>query len=525
MIQPRTQTRDYWEQEFTLVDSDIDQIYNYFIEVEKPQTTAGVVRAVMENRIAAERNALLRQVEGRKLYDPAATFEVGDEVVFPLMEFATGKVSSIRDGNNPDVGEFKVIKMQIGQREREFSAELSIEHPANLGDGGLDSIVATVPTDDLYTQFSDLVEPKVLDALESRDEFVVLGGRWFVKALLTEVNIGHLHLAEAVLDMSGGGPLSTAEIATHLDLEASADEETQTFSLNYALLEDKRFDEVAPKNNVQWFLRRMEPLEVQTTPARLRYEPVEYRADILTTSLKQIEREIADEWSDLPVNDAVSDKITFALTYPHRVLGTLPLNTTIGKMLPLGRSPRQIITLRDAGTGQDMPIWIVREGRYLFGLKDWFVNNEILVGGYITLSRSDDPHVFLIDFERRRPQREDVRLATVGDGRIQFEYQRRSVGCGYDDLMVVGTDYTAAIDTIYERAKSRNLISLIGALLPELGKLTGQNAVHAKTLYSVMNMLRRVPPGPIFAELVRVPAFVPVGDHYWRFDPRKIQRK
>lgn len=525
MIQPRTQTRDYWEQEFTLTDSDIDQIYNHFIEVEKPQTSADVVRSVMQYRIAAERSELKQRINGRKLYDPAAAFEAGDDIVFPFMDFAQGKVLSVRDGNNEDVGTFKVLTVKLGQREREFSAELPLPHPANVGPEGLDSIVKTVPTDDLYEQFSSFVEPSVMEALEQRDEFVVLGGRWFVKALLTEVNIGHLHLAEAVLDMSGGGPLQTDEISVHLDLEQSADQETQIFSLNYALLQDNRFDEVAPKNHVKWFLRRMEPIQVQATPERLQYTPREYRADILSSSLRQIEREIADEWSDLDVHDDVSDKITFALNYPHRITGSLPLNATMRKMLPLGRSPRQQFTLRDAGTGQEIPVWVVREGRYLFGLKEWYEANTILVGAYITVSKSDDPHVFLLDFDRRRPQREDVRLATVAEGRIRFEYQRRSVGCGYDDLMVVGTDYTAAIDTIFERAKSRSLMSLIGALLPELGSLTTQNAVHAKTLYSVMNMVQRVPPGPLFAELVRVPAFVPVGDHYWRFDPRRVQRK
>jgi hypothetical protein len=50
-----------------------------------------------------------------------------------------------------------------------------------------------------------------------------------------------------------------------------------------------------------------------------------------------------------------------------------------------------------------------------------------------------------------------------------------------------------------------------------------QNTVHAKTLYSAINMLRRVPPGPLFAELVRYPAFQPVGDHYWRFESSRWQ--
>jgi hypothetical protein len=31
-----------------------------------------------------------------------------------------------------------------------------------------------------------------------------------------------------------------------------------------------------------------------------------------------------------------------------------------------------------------------------------------------------------------------------------------------------------------------------------------------------------VPPGPVFAELVKHPAFQPVGDHYWQFEAGRV---
>jgi hypothetical protein len=48
--------------------------------------------------------------------------------------------------------------------------------------------------------------------------------------------------------------------------------------------------------------------------------------------------------------------------------------------------------------------------------------------------------------------------------------------------------------------------------------LSPQNTVHAKTIYSAVNMVRRCPPGPIFAELVRQPCFISMGENYWRFN-------
>ena len=111
-------------------------------------------------------------------------------------------------------------------------------------------------------------------------------------------------------------------------------------------------------------------------------------------------------------------------------------------------------------------------------------------------------------------------MATANDNRIQFELRKRGIECGFDDLLIVGTDVTAAIDALFRRSESqqRTIASLLAEIFDPLASLTPQNAVHAKTLYSAINMLRRVPPGPLFAELVRHPAFAPVGDHYWQFD-------
>jgi hypothetical protein len=124
----------------------------------------------------------------------------------------------------------------------------------------------------------------------------------------------------------------------------------------------------------------------------------------------------------------------------------------------------------------------------------------------------------LLGYDRRRAQREWVRLGAVKDNKLQFELMRRAIPCGYDDLLIVGTDVVAAVDAHAKRAVSLKLSvgALLSEVFPSLAGLTPQNSVHAKTLYSAINMLRRVPPGPIFAELMRNPAFKAVGDHYWQ---------
>jgi len=56
-------------------------------------------------------------------------------------------------------------------------------------------------------------------------------------------------------------------------------------------------------------------------------------------------------------------------------------------------------------------------------------------------------------------------------------------------------------------------------IFPELAKLNPQGTVHAKTLYSAVNVVRRCPPGPIFNELSTHACFIPMGHGYWTYDP------
>jgi hypothetical protein len=372
---------------------------------------------------------------------------------------------------------------------------------------------------ELYRQFGAKVQDKLVKAMSQHQEFVRLGQQWFMKVLMADVNIGHLHLTEAILEMSEGGPLTVAEILPHLDMDASIPAAVQEFSLNYHLLKDDRFDEVASVGNVAWFLRRLEPEHVQTPPARLLYQPASYDRALLSPQLIMLIRELDDEWSDIE-SLASPNPVIFSLLYPHRLLGTIPLNSRILPLFPPSNSPRQRVVLLDEITNEPIEAWVVREHRYVYGLKDWYTEHEIPIGGFIELKPGLEPGVVILSYDRRRPQREWMRLATVVDNRLHFELHRRSIGCGYDDLMIVGTDTITAVDALWRRVEShsRSIASLLAEIFPELAELAPQKTVHAKTLYSAMNMLRRLPPGPIFAELVRQPAFQAVGDHYWRFD-------
>ena len=93
----------------------------------------------------------------------------------------------------------------------------------------------------------------------------------------------------------------------------------------------------------------------------------------------------------------------------------------------------------------------MRRHRYVYGLKEWYEKNDIPAGAYIQLERTDDPLAVVVDYRRRRKKREWVRVAGVERGQLAFNMQMRSIGCDYDDLMIVGEDDRAEIDSLWKR--------------------------------------------------------------------------
>ena len=125
-------------------------------------------------------------------------------------------------------------------------------------------------------KYGPLLEKQIEDRLKANDDLVRIAWRWFPRALLVDVNIGHLNLAEAVLDMMGGGPLPTHDLLEQIELPTDVNSKLTEFSLNLALQEDGRFDEVGSAGEILWYLRRLEPKEVQSIPTYLKFNPTPY---------------------------------------------------------------------------------------------------------------------------------------------------------------------------------------------------------------------------------------------------------
>ena len=519
-IRRNTQDPAYWE-EFRVTEEDLEHLGNVLVESEIPLPLDDLARALMSFRVQREENRISRELSKGTPYLPKNTYEVGEEVVFPLFEYAVGSVVGVREGRNPEYGTFRAIQVEFpGGKMREFAAELE-DHPLNEVQQVVQEDIRSL--DELYEEYGPYVRATLSSRLEADSGFIRLAGEWFLRGLLIEINEGHLNLAEAVLDMASGGPLPTEVLLDDLDLsKEEVKPELAVFSLNYALQEDKRFDEVGPAGEVLWYLRRLEPVEVLDPPYRLKPQSVEYEHRLLDETMFGLERKIDDEWSDLVAAPKVEEPVTYILTAPHRRSGTLPLSSKLSRVFPTGRTHRIRFILRDVDAGEEMEGWVVRERRYVYGLKEWYEKHEVPIGAYLDISRADEPGVVEIQRRPKRARRDWVRVATVVDNRLTFEMSRFPISCDVDELMVIMMEDLSDLDEVDARVQSERLSveDVVAELMPELAKLSPQGMVHAATLYSAVNMAVRTPPGPILAALIRADKFVAMGDNYWAFRSR-----
>ena len=515
-----TQSPDYWGSRFTLSGDDRELLLNLFVEDEQPRSSDELAQALIRHRVEREETTMRRKQQAQgTLYQPKRAFQVDEQVVFPALDFAVGRVAAVRPGYNPDVSvPFKVIQVNMeGGGVRQFAAELADDHRLNVDAVLLSPTDELVPPEEIYARYHATFVPHLRTLLHNTPEFVWLAGKWFPRSLLVELNEGQLNIAEAILDMNGGGPLPTEALLPELGLPVEVNRALQVFSLNYALFNDERFDEVGPSGEVLWFLNRLEPVEVITTPAWLKYTPADVQPGILTPDLLRTVRSIDDELSQLPAPDEMVAEVTCTLLYPHRRSGTVPLSPTIAKLFPSGRTHRIRFQFEDARTGKRWPGWVVRERHYAFGLDAWYNANDVPAGAYIELRRGSEPGVVIVGLQGNRLRREWVRVAVPKDGRLTFEMLKRPIPCDYDEQMIIFVDDVLSIDNAWQQADERGtyMPDLLEQLLPELAKLSPQGNVHARTLYSAINLIKRTPPGPLFAALITQTKFRAMGDGYW----------
>ena len=518
MLNAPTISTDYWKS-LDIERQDIEGLQNYLFDTETPLTTSELLKILVDSRVRAEHEARLKKQRGEgKIYLPKERYEIGERLVFPAMDWKKGKVLSVRPGINPELGPFDVVQVEFEDGTSHDFATCLEDHRLNRIDLEADEKPSEPPEPEAESMKE--METRLERTLSDDENLVRIAGRWFPRALLVDVSVGNLNLAEAVLEMAGGEPMSTEKLMEQLDLPAGVNPRLVEFSLNYALQEDPRFDEVGPAGQVLWCLRRTEPDDVQTVPTFLAYRKIEYDSSLLTKQMLALDAEVDDELSDIDHDLPRTNEVTICLTYPHWRSGTLPISQRLEGFLPTAyESARIRFTLVDARSGQRLPAWVVREHRYVSGLQSWFRAMDLFPGALVTIKHGRAAGEVLIEARTRRPSREWVRTVLTGsDGGIVFAMLRQQVSCDFNERMTaIIPDVSAVEAAASQSTKARaTLEQIIVMMIKELSKLTPQGHVHALELYSAINILRRIPPGPMLAFLAGNTKFKHVGDLYYR---------
>ena len=529
MIQRRTQTASYWQEQFEIGTRDITLLYDLILEAGTPVAVDRLAIAVIDRHCRHEEGLVEAELSKGPAYQPREDYQVGQQVIFPALDYVLGTVTDTREGWNPEYGTFTVIEVEFegedgaDQDIREFASALEGEHVLNqvAGEAALLATADLRSPADLYESYGEVVEYEIIDALMDRQEFVPFGDAWFLKDLLVEISDGHLHLAEALIEIKSM-PIPTADFLQDLDLPAEVSEEIRILSLNRALTADERFDNVGDGGRDIWFLRRMTPETVVKRPAVLIRTSETYNRQEIDQELLLIEREIDDEGSGEEVMGASRPlyRTTISLIYPHWRAGTLPLTTRTSGLFPTATTHHTPIVLVDGKSGEPMQGWVVHQERFVHGLKAWYDEHKLPVGAFIKLERTRDPRVIRVDFEERRLKRLWITTASIKDGKLEFHLRKLPVACEFDDQITISEIGPADIDKFRAKtqASGASLFDTMTMILPELVQLSPQGTVHAKTIYSAVNVVRRTAPGPIFAQLSSKACFVSMGGGYWTFD-------
>ncbi len=238
---------EYWIEDFEPTSAELDALYARALETMLPTTVEALASDLIIAR--ADRAIAARRAVGKgagAVYEPSSRYEKGQKLVFPALDGAAGTVKSVRAGTNPEYGDYQVIQVAIDNDTREFAAGITWDHMLMQAE-------SAYKPDELAKRYAPVIAPTLRERLTRDSEWQSLGERWILRALLPDINAGHLNLAEAII-MLAGEPVAVDNILSELDLGKSIPASTRALAVEAALEADDRFRNVGAFESPLWAL-------------------------------------------------------------------------------------------------------------------------------------------------------------------------------------------------------------------------------------------------------------------------------
>ena len=511
---------DNW-QDITITQADLQNMTNTLFEREEPMDIDTLSKVFVAMRIKQQEAAIAAKIKSLgRVYLPKENYTTGDTLVFPQMDWQSGKILSVRQGVNPQLGIFDVLTVRLENgSEKQFAANLP-SHALNEVDLTQTGSSAD-KVEEILKVYGRDIKASLLRALKNQSELVRIGTAWFPQSLLVDMHKGQLNLVEALLDSQSGGPLSTAELINEMELKSKDNPKLIEFSLNYALQEDNRIDEVGTSGNFSWFLRKLEPKYVLEKPLTLRSSAPCQVFSELSEETQKLFAELNDELSysrkDL---DSAPEKITasIVLNYPHWRAGSLPITPAVMGIFPSALETEHVKVEFLDDDDKRISAWVVIPERYVIGLREWFEAQDLIPGSVVEVSKTDQPGVIRIRTEKKRTSKEWIKTLLIGsDNGFVLLLQRQAISAGFSDRMAIKILDLDSLDTIWKERQSKKipLEKDILRMANELSRLNNQSHVHFTDLYAALNLIRRVAPHELMLALETHENIKYIGDNYY----------
>ena len=142
---------------------------------------------------------------------------------------------------------------------------------------------------------------------------------------------------------------------------------------------------------------------------------------------------------------------------------TLPLSARVRSLFPTAyESPRVRFTLVDGRTRKRLPGWVVREHRYVYGLRDWYKANELMPGSLLRIQRGENPGEVIIEAKNYRATKDWVRTVIVGaDGGLVFAMLKQPISAEFNDRMAFAIPSLGAVDQLWLQNNRRPFEKLV----------------------------------------------------------------
>jgi len=243
----RIDSPEYWIETFEPARDELDALAHEILDTARPASLEALATRLVHLRVDRATASQRASRSGSGIpYSPVDAYEKGQKLVFGALGGAVGTVKAVRDGNNPAYGTYRVIRVALGDDEREFASAIGFEHE-------LARAVVDVDADEIAGRFAPVIAPTLREILARGQDWVGYGDRWVLNAVLPDINAGHCNLAEAII-MLAGTALPGRQLLKELELDASVPEETRLLALELALVDDPRFRNVGALESPLWAL-------------------------------------------------------------------------------------------------------------------------------------------------------------------------------------------------------------------------------------------------------------------------------